>query len=71
MQLCEMTLECDALCEKLVACQAKFLRLEQDVAFQQHALQEALVRAIKAEKKCLNFVEDIEQYHQMLINTKE
>jgi len=55
----------------LVECQRKCLGLKQDVATQQQALQEALIRAIKVEKERLNFVEDIEHYHQMLIDMKK
>jgi hypothetical protein len=35
------------------------------------ALQEAFTMAIKVKKECLNFVETIECYHQMLIDMKE
>jgi hypothetical protein len=34
MQLWDMTLEQDALCEELATCQAKFLGLKQNVAIQ-------------------------------------
>jgi hypothetical protein len=34
-------------------------------------LQEALTRATEVEKKHLNFMEDIERYHQTLIDMKE
>jgi hypothetical protein len=34
-------------------------------------LQEALIRAIEAENEHINFVENIERYHQTLINMKE
>jgi hypothetical protein len=61
----------DALRGELVACQAKCLGLKQDVATQQQALQEALAKAIETEKKHLNFVEDIECYHQTLIDMKK
>jgi hypothetical protein len=46
-------------------------RLEQKVANQQKALEEVFIRAIEAKNKYLNYVEDIEHYHQMLINMKE
>ncbi len=35
MQLQEVTVECDALCEELVTCQTKCVGLEQNVATQQ------------------------------------
>jgi hypothetical protein len=34
-------------------------------------IQEALARATEVKKEHLNFVEDIEYYHQMLIDMKE
>jgi hypothetical protein len=71
MQRRKVTLECDALCEGLVACQAKCFGIKQDVATQQKALQEALQNAIQSKKDCLNSMEDIEHYHQMLIDMKE
>ncbi len=55
----------------LGACQRKCLGLEQKVANQQKALKEALTKAIEAKKKCLNSMEDIECYHQTLIDMKE
>jgi putative ubiquitin-RnfH superfamily antitoxin RatB of RatAB toxin-antitoxin module len=61
----------NALHEDLVACQAKCLGLKQDVATQQHALQEAFAKATKVEKKHLNSMENIECYHQTLIDMKE
>ncbi len=50
IQLWEVTLECDALCEKLGACQRKCLGLEQEVAYQQKALEETIIKAIEAKK---------------------
>jgi len=66
-----VTLEHDALSEKLNACQRKCLGLEQEVTYQQKALEEAFIRAIKAEKESLNFMEDIECYNQSMIDMKE
>jgi predicted nucleic acid-binding Zn-ribbon protein len=71
MQLQEVTLEHDALHEQLARCQTKCLGLKQDVATHQQTLQEALTRAIEVEKERLNFVEDIEHYHKMLIDMKK
>jgi hypothetical protein len=45
--------------------------LEQEATNQSKALKEALTRATKVEKKCLNSMEDIERYHQMLIDMHE
>jgi hypothetical protein len=64
MQVHEVTSKCNALCGELAACQAKCLGLEQDVVIQQHELQ-------KAKNECLNSMEDIEHYHQTLIDMKE
>jgi hypothetical protein len=70
MQLREVTSECDALREQLAECQRKCLGLKQDATTQQQTLQEALARATEARKIHLNFVEDIEHNHQMLIDMK-
>jgi hypothetical protein len=66
-----VTLEHDALCENLSACQRKCIGLKQEVIYQQKALEEAFIRAIKVEKESLNFMEDIECYNQSLIDMKE
>jgi phosphopantetheinyl transferase (holo-ACP synthase) len=71
IQLQEVTLEHDALHEELGACQRKCLGLEQENANQHKAIKEAFIKAIHAEKECLNFVEDIEHYHQTWIYIKE
>jgi hypothetical protein len=73
MQLQEVPLQHNALCEQLATCQAKCLRLEQDVATQQQALQKAFIRAIKAKIPFFfkNSMEDIECYHQTLIDLKQ
>ncbi len=57
--------------EELNACQTKCLGLEQDGAIQQHTLQKAFTWATNAKKECLNSVENIEHYHQTLIDMKE
>ncbi len=69
MEFQEMTLERE--CEQLVTCQTRCLGLERNVANQQMALQEALIKATKVKKEHLDSIEDIECYHQMLINMKE
>jgi Mg2+ and Co2+ transporter CorA len=71
IQLQEVTLEHNALCQALGACQRKCLGLKQEVGNQQKALEEALTKAIEAKKECLNSVEDIKCYHQTLIDMKE
>jgi hypothetical protein len=48
IQLQKVTLEHDALCQALGACKRKCLGLEQKVANQQKALEEALTKAIEA-----------------------
>jgi putative ubiquitin-RnfH superfamily antitoxin RatB of RatAB toxin-antitoxin module len=55
----------------LVACQAKCLGLKQDAATQQEVLQGAFAKANEVENEHLNSVEDIELYHQTLIDMKE
>jgi hypothetical protein len=63
MQVHEVTSKRNALRGELAACQAKCLGLE-DVVTQQHELQ-------KAKNECLNSMENIEHYHQTLIDMKE
>ncbi len=46
----------------------KCFGLKKNATTQQEALQEAFATAIEAEKEHLNFMEDIECYHQMLID---
>ncbi len=71
IQLWEVTLERDALCEELATCQTKCLGLEQDVANQQKALEEAFAKAIEAKKEHMKSMENIEHYYQTLIDMKE
>jgi hypothetical protein len=55
----------------LAKCQIKCLGLEQDVANQQKTLKKAILRATTVEKERLNSMEDIEHYHQTMLDMKE